>query len=99
VSADVKAYDDGDTAFANNDYEAAVRLWRPLADQGDVQAQFNLGFMYYEGYGLTQDYVQAHKWFSLAHYTQLDAIAAKMTPSQIAEAQKLAREWKPTPAR
>jgi hypothetical protein len=53
-----------------------------------------------------RDYVQAHKWFTLAAATYSekedrdkaikarDDVAAYMTPAQIAEAQKLAREWK-----
>jgi len=63
-----------------------------------------LGAMYAAGNGVPQDYVQAHKWRNLAaaHSTgdlltmttkARDAIAAMMTPAQIAEAQKLAREW------
>jgi hypothetical protein len=70
----------------------------------------NLGEMYREGQGVPQDYVQAHKWYNLAaaNYTSAsqtkyrddavknrDALARKMTPAQIAEAQRLAREWKP----
>ena len=57
---------------------------------------------------MPQDYVQAHKWNNLAAatftdktfleqaVTKRDLMAIKMTASQIAEAQKLAREWKPT---
>ncbi len=51
---------------------------------------------------MTQDYVQAHMWYSLAAAQGekeaskgRDILAEKMTPAQIAEAQKLAREWKP----
>ncbi len=58
--------------------------------------------MYHNGRGVTQDYVQAHMWFNLAAARGLkfpekrrDRLAKKMTPAQIAEAQKLAREWKP----
>ena len=74
-------------------------------------AQNNLGMMYARGQGVPLDYVQAHKWFGLAssRYDESekqsresavrnrDMVAAKMTPAQIAEAQKLAREWKPKP--
>jgi TPR repeat protein len=54
--------------------------------------------------GVPQDYVIAHMWLSLAaaggNFTaERDFIAAKMTPAQVAEAQKLAREWKPTTGR
>jgi TPR repeat protein len=84
------------------DYAEAVEWYRKAADQGYVRAQYNLGVMYNDGTGIPQDYVQAHKWFNLsatkgdAHAVKArDIVAAKMTPAQIAEAQKLAREWKP----
>jgi TPR repeat protein len=57
--------------------------------------------MYEEGKGVTRDYVQAYMWFKLVGPADSvaaknrDRVAAKMTPTQIAEAQKLAREWKP----
>ena len=66
-----------------------------------------LGNRYVSGEGVPQDYVQAHKWYNLAaaRYTEVekrgnavknrDTVAAKMTPEQIAEAQRLASEWKP----
>ena len=72
------------------------------AEQGEALALGKLGWMYEQGRGVRQDFVQAHKWYNLsAGYGQQrgaearDAIAQKMTPSQIAEAQQLAREWKP----
>jgi TPR repeat protein len=58
--------------------------------------------MYEKGEGVAQDYVEAHKWYNLAAAqgekiasNNRDSIAKEMTPEQIAEAQKLAREWKP----
>jgi uncharacterized protein len=58
--------------------------------------------LYAEGRGVPQDYVRAHMWFSLAAaqgeqraVKTLDMAERKMTPTQIAEAQKLARDWKP----
>lgn len=67
-------------------------------------AQLNLGILYENGEGVSQDYVQAHMWMNLAvSHSRLpecaaarDRVAAKMSPSQIAEAQRLAREWKST---
>ncbi len=50
------------------------------------------------GHGVPQDYVQAHMWYSLAAERSSpgeDRVEAKMSPEQIAEAQRLAREWKP----
>ena len=85
------------------DVGEALKWYQKTAEQGSVDAQFTLGFLYYEGRGVPQDYVQAHMWFNLAEAqgdkdTQetRDSIAKLMTPAQIAEAQRLAREWKPT---
>ena len=87
----------------------AAKWYRMAADKGVASAQNNLGVMYAGGQGVLQDYVQAYMWFTLAasSFTALeaeerskvvknrDAVAADMTQEQIAEAQKLAREWKP----
>ena len=58
--------------------------------------------MYDNGLGVTQDYVQAHMWYNLAAAQGekdtgewRDSLAEEMTPEQIAEARRLAREWKP----
>lgn len=85
------------------DYAEAVKWFRRAAEQGNVAAQVNLSFMYEKGYGVPQDFVQAHMWRNLAAAQgtqgngdmrkQRDEIAKKMTPAQIAEAQRLAREW------
>jgi TPR repeat protein len=56
--------------------------------------------MYVNGQGVVQDYVRAHMWFNLGAVSgkaekatsNRDSLAAKMTPAQIAEAQKIARE-------
>ena len=80
----------------------AVKWYRLAADQGNAHAQVNLGGMYYTGQGVPQDHVQAHKWFNLAGTGGVedgrkgrDILAKQMTPAQIAEAQRLALEWKP----
>jgi TPR repeat protein len=130
---------------ANNrgDYSTALREWRPLAEQGDADAQYYLGVLYdfrkgvpqdfamarewyekaaakghagaqnnlgglYEfGHGVTRNDVLAYMWYSLAaahsaddEWRDLaaenrDEIAGQMTSAQIADAKKLAREWKP----
>ncbi len=91
----------GMDAYENGDYATAFEKWRPLAEQGDADAQYGLGVMYAEGLGVPQDFVQAHMWFNLAGAggyepaPELRAIMAKhLTPAQVAEAQRLAREWK-----
>lgn len=79
----------------------AVAWYRKAAEQGYADAQSNLGVMYADGVGVPQDYIEALKWTNLAAVrasgdTQkvfADRLAKKMTPAQIAEAQKRAQEW------
>jgi uncharacterized protein len=84
------------------DNEVAVSWYRNAAEQGLAEAQYNLGVMYANGEGVPQDYAAAHMWFNLAAASRnrnavkaRDIVAAQLTPAQVAEAQKLAREWKP----
>ena len=88
------------------DYNQAASWFRKAADQGDAKAQYNLGLMYYYGHAAPKDYVEALKWITIAaaysteketrdHIARnRDIVANKMTPAQIAEAQKRASEWK-----
>lgn len=87
-------------------YAETARWYRKAADQGNIEAQFNLGLMYDQGQGVPQDSVEAHMWLSLAvsraagddvkKFTNArDLVADKMTPRQIAEAQRRAAGWKP----
>jgi len=85
-----------------DDHEA-VKWYRRAAEQGKANAQYILGLMYEIGQGVPQDYVLAYMWANLAASTgsekagkNRDVIATSMTPNQLAEAQKLSREWKPT---
>jgi TPR repeat protein len=84
--------------------KADINSLRNAAEQGDAEAQFDLGVAYTRGQGVPQDYLEAHKWANLAaarahsnvqqqYAENRDALTKRMTPAQIAEAQKLAREW------
>ena len=86
-------------------YTEAVKWWRLSAEKGFAEALNNLGMMYGNGDGVQQDDVQAHKWFDLAaaHHPpgrkrrksvrDRDYLVNRMTSAQIAEAERLAREW------
>jgi hypothetical protein len=84
--------------------DGAASMWyQRAANQGEPVAQGFLGRMYEQGRGVPLDYVLAYMWLNLAAAkgdlrakTNRDRIAAKMTRDQIAEAQKLGREWKPS---
>ena len=95
-------YDDG-LGVPLDDAEAVV-WYRRAAEQGHVSAQHNLGVMYSNGEGVPQDNVEAHMWSNLAAsrstgeeremaVTLRDAVAARMTPADLSEAQRRAREW------
>jgi uncharacterized protein len=84
------------------DFKKAVYWYRLSAKQGNALAQRRLGSMYERGDGVEKDYVQAYMWYILGTTggadrgsARKDALAKQMTPEQIAEAQKLAQEWKP----
>jgi TPR repeat protein len=83
-------------------FDDAAKWFRKAADQGLASAQNDLGFLYGQGRGVPKDLVKAYMWFDLSalqFYPNAaetrDLMAAQMTPSQIAEAQLTAREWKP----
>jgi uncharacterized protein len=91
------------------DYAQAMEWYRKAAEAGNPIAMNSLGVMYEYGNGVPQDYVLAHQWYNLAasramepdgrnRYTKSrDSLALNMTRQQIAEAQGLATQWKPTP--
>jgi TPR repeat protein len=85
---------------ASQDHVEAVKWFRLAAEQGDARSQYNLGWMFSKGKGVSLDFAQAHMWFNLAEANGYKdgrkkriLIENKMTPEQIAEAQKLAKEW------
>ena len=105
-------YEDGQGVLG--DGTAAAAAWyRRAAEQGYAPAQANLAAMYINGRGVPRDYVQAYKWLALAlagfgemeseEYARADQnrtlVAIKMTPAQIAEAERLAGAWMPRPER
>jgi len=52
-----------EAAHDRGDFATAYRLWRPLAEQGDAIAQYNLGLLYDNGQGVLQDYADARDWY------------------------------------
>ena len=59
-------FDKGLTAYNNGDYATALKEWKPLAEKGDVDAQYYLGVLYDNGDGVPQDYKEAVRWYKLA---------------------------------
>ena len=94
--------EDGVKALTKADYRTAERLLMPLAEQGNVDAQYSIAAMYQRGQGFEEDKVKAHMWFDLASRNgdkdaalDRDALEREMTPEQIAEAKQMATSWKP----
>jgi TPR repeat protein len=84
------------------DFKIAVRWYRRAANQRNDLAQRRLGLLYERGDGVPKDYVQAYMWYKLGAANggksgaiMRDELAVRMTSDQLAEANKLAREWKP----
>jgi TPR repeat protein len=84
------------------DYAEAVKWYRLAAEQGNAIGQFDLGTVYVLGKGVAQDLVQSRMWFDLAAAQGVDQalkyrdeVARSMTPAEIAQARRLASEWKP----
>ena len=86
----------------------AFHACRKAAEHGDAAAQYSLGLKYYYGEGVEQNHTQAHLWWNLAAnagaewekelkdkaYDLRWCLEQEMTPAQIAEALRLASEWK-----
>jgi TPR repeat protein len=100
-----KNYEAGRSGL-KQDYAIAASWYQKSADQGNAYAQASLGILYHSGKGLPHDDVQSEMWLIVsADHVQKDdrdtivemrdSVARHLTPQQLAEAQKLAREWKP----
>ncbi len=100
-----KNYEAGRSGL-KKDYAMAARWYRKSAEQGNAYAQASLGILYHSGKGLPHDDMQAEMWFIVASngvdkndrdtVTEMrDSVAAHLTPEQIAEAKRLAADWKP----
>ena len=57
---------EGWAAYQRGDFDTAFWEWKPLAEQGHAEAQFNIGLMYDKGQGMAQDYAEAAKWYRRA---------------------------------
>ena len=86
------------------DAAGAIAWYRRAAEQGHARAQYNLGGMYDQGRGVPQDAAEAHMWLTIAAslstgaereliVTARAAVAARMTPTDLREAERRARAW------
>ena len=93
--------EDGNAAYKRGDHATAMRILRPLAEQGDGMAETIVGNMYYNNFvDVPLDWVSAYMWYSLAaaHGNNLGAfmlthMIPKMTQKEITEGERRFRKW------
>jgi TPR repeat protein len=91
-------WEDGMASYNRGDYAPAIRLFRPLAEQGNAKAQSVLGVMYRRGEGVARSSVRAFLWFSRAAArgdarakAQLREVSQTMTPEELSQAREMAQ--------
>jgi TPR repeat protein len=91
-------FEDGMSAYNRGDYMPAIRLFRPLAEQGNARAQHLIGVMYHKGEGVSRNSVRAFAWFSLAAahgdrdaQAKLREVSQTMTPDELSQARDMAQ--------
>ena len=79
----------------------AYKWWSIAANRGYANSQYNLGRMYFIGQGTPQNYIKSYKWLILAaaqgdkkYIKELETLSKSLTRQQIADAQKLAADFK-----
>ena len=86
------SYQKATEAYAQGNYVVALEKFKPLAEHGSAQAQFNLGVMYHQGQGVPQDDKEAAGWWSKAaeqgHAEAQDNLGFRYTRGQ-----GVAQDW------
>ena len=91
-------WEDGMASYNRGDCVPAIRLFRPLAEQGNAKAQSLLGVMYRWGEGVARSAVHAFIWFSRAAArgdtrakAELREVSQAMTPEELSQAREMAQ--------
>jgi TPR repeat protein len=91
-------WEDGMASYNRGDYVPAIRLFRPLAEQGNAKAQSALGVMYRRGEGVARSSVRAFIWLSRAAArgdarakVELRDVSQTMTPEELSQAREMAQ--------
>ena len=92
VPANAGPFEDGVAAYQRGDYAMAMRLWLPLAEQGNARAQYILGLNYAKGQGVPQDYAEAANWYRKAA-EQGDADAQYNLGTMYRDGQGVPQDW------
>lgn len=65
-STHVGAFEEGVKAAKRGHFKKAYSAWKPLAEQGNARAQYNIGILYYNGQGVPKSYINAAQWYRKA---------------------------------
>ena len=91
-------WEDGIASYSRGDYAPAIRLFRPLAEQGNARAQSALGVMYRRGEGVKRSSVRAFIWFSRAAArgdatarVEMREVSQTMTAEELSQAREMAQ--------
>src|SRR5258708_23369249 len=91
-------WEDGMASYNRGDYMPAIRLFRPLAEQGNAKAQSVLGVMYRRGKEVARSSVRAFIWFSRAAArgdarakVELREVSQTMTAEELSQARAMAQ--------
>ncbi len=91
-------WEDGMASYNRGDYAPAIRLFQPLAEQGNAKAQSVLGVMYRRGQGVARSSVRAFLWFSRAAArgdaqatAELREVSQTMTAEELSQAREMAQ--------
>jgi TPR repeat protein len=91
-------WEDGMAAYNRGDYVPAIKLFRPLAQNGNAKAQSVLGAMYHRGQGVARNSVRAFVWFSFAAArgdakakAGLRDVSQAMSPQEMSQAREMAQ--------
>jgi len=97
AGAQAGPWEDGMVAYNRGDYLPAIRLFRPMAEQGNPKAQTQIGAMYRKGEGTPRSLTRAFMWFSVAAKrgdaqasAGLRQVSKTMTPAEISQARQMA---------
>src|SRR3954462_7897047 len=96
-------WEDGMAAYNRGDYVPAIRLFRPLAEQGNPKAQSVRAAMYHRGQGVARNSARAFIWYSLAARrgdakakAALREVSQAMTPEEVSTAREMAQACEAT---
>lgn len=92
-------WDDANAARKRGDFPTYIKILRGMAEQGNAKAKVNLGALYLQGKGVSQDFAEAYFWLILAtrqirtFFAERDEAASKLSPARQQEVHERCKKW------